>query len=245
MISYVGNGPYCYANSAAMLLESAGESVEPRVIEVLSGVGLGAFWVAESQTLFLSGLASAPDVGLSRSFGLLGFDVDEEAESDGDAIPIDALNLQLGKGPVLLGPLDMGELPYRPNASGANGADHFVLALRIEDGAVVVHDPAGYPAMPISVKALDRAWRADLIEYRRGTYRRWHSPTRVESLGQCGLPKLRLSPSVVPIGNREPFAIQVPSSAQRRSRRWQRPSRAESYLILDWNTCGDLHCLWV
>lgn len=183
VLSYIGNGPYCYANSAAMLLESAGESVEPRVIEVLSGGGLGAFWVAEAQTLFLSGLASAPDVGLSRSFGLLGFDVDEEAESDGDAIPIDALKLQLGKGPVLLGPLDMGELPYRPNASGANGADHFVLALHVEDGAVIVHDPAGYPAMPIGVEALDCAWRADLIEYRRGTYRRWHSPIRVERPG--------------------------------------------------------------
>ena len=180
MLTYVGNGPYCYANSAAMLLESAGESVEPRMIEVLSGVGLGAIWVAESQTLFLSGLASAPDIGLSRSFGLLGFTVEEEAEPDGDAIPIDALTLQLGNGPVLLGPLDMGELPYRPNASGANGADHFVLALHVEDGAVVVHDPAGYPAMPLGVEALARAWRADLIEYRRGTYRRWHSPTRVK-----------------------------------------------------------------
>ena len=180
MISYVGNSPYCYANSAAMLLESTGESVEPRVIEVLSGVGLGAIWVAESQTLFLSGLASAPDIGLSRSFGLLGFTVEEETEPDGDAIPIDALELQLGNGPVLLGPLDMGELPYRPNASGANGADHFVLALHVEDGAVVVHDPAGYPAMPIGVEALDRAWRADLIAYRRGTYRRWHSPIRVK-----------------------------------------------------------------
>ena len=246
MISYVGNGPYCYANSAAMLLESAGESVEPRVIEVLSGVGLGAFWVAESQTLFLSGLASAPDVGLSRSFGLLGFDVDEEAELDGDAIPIDALNLQLGKGPVLLGPLDMGELSYFPNARGANGADHFVLALRIEDGAVVVHDPAGYPAMPIGVEALDRAWRADLIAYRRGHIPYGGTPPLAsKGLGRCGPPKLRWSPSVVPIGNREPFAIRVPSSAQRRSRRWQRPSRAESYVILDWNTCGDLHCLWV
>ena len=183
MLTYVGNGPYCYANSAAMLLESAGESVEPRLIEVLSGVGLGAFWAVDSQTLFLSGLASAPDVGLSRSFGLLGFNVDEEAESDGDAIPIGALKLQLGNGPVLLGPLDMGELSYRPNASGANGADHFVLALHVEDGAVIVHDPAGYPAMPISIKALDRAWRADLIEYRRGTYRRWHSPIRVERPG--------------------------------------------------------------
>ena len=180
-LAYIGNGPYCYANSAAMLLESAGESVEPRLIEVLSGVGLGACWIAESQTLFLSGLASEPDVGLSRSFGLLGFEVAEEAESDGDAMPVEALNLRLREGPAILGPLDMGELSYHPNARGANGVDHFVLALHIEDGAVVVHDPAGYPAMPIDVEALGRAWRADLIGYRRGTYRRWHSPTRVES----------------------------------------------------------------
>ena len=64
MLAYIGNGPYCYANSAAMLLESAGVSVAPRLIEVLSGVGLAACWVAESQTLFLSGWTSTPDVGL-------------------------------------------------------------------------------------------------------------------------------------------------------------------------------------
>ena len=182
MLTYVGNGPYCYANSASMLLESAGESLEPRLIEVLSGVGLGASWVPESQTLFLSGWASVPDVGLSRSFGLLGFEVAEEAELDGAPMPVVALNLQLSEGPVMLGPLDMGELSYHPNARGANGVDHFVLALHTEDGAVVVHDPAGYPAMPIDVEALDRAWRADLIEYRRGAYRRWHSPARAEDL---------------------------------------------------------------
>ena len=180
ILTYVGNGPYCYANSASMLLESAGESVEPRLIEVLSGVGLGAFWIPESQTLFLSGWASAPDVGVSRSFGLLGFEVAEDAELDGDPMPVEALNLQLSEGPVMLGPLDMGELSYQPSVRGANGVDHFVLALHMEDDAVVVHDPAGYPAMPIDVEALDRAWQADLIEYRRGTYRRWHSPARIE-----------------------------------------------------------------
>ena len=101
ILTYVGNGPYCYANFASMLLESAGESVEPRLIEVLSGVGLGAFWIPESQTLFLSGWASAPDVGVSRSFGLLGFEVAEDAELDGDPMPVEALNLQLSEGPVM------------------------------------------------------------------------------------------------------------------------------------------------
>ena len=180
MLGYIGNGPYCYANSGAMLLESVGESVEPRLLEVLSGVGLGAFWVAESQTLFLSGWASSPDVGMSRAFGLLGFQVAEVAESDDAPMPVAALARQLQEGPVMLGPLDMGELPYHPDSRGANGIDHFVLALGVEDGAVVVHDPAGYPAMPIDIEALDRAWRAELIGYRRGAYRRWHSPTRIK-----------------------------------------------------------------
>ena len=179
MLPYIGNSPYCYANSAAMLLGNVGESVEPRLIEVLSGVGLGAFWVAESQTLYLSGWASAPDVGVSRSFRLLGFDVVEEAEADGAPMPVEALTVQLNEGPVMLGPLDMGELPYHPNAPGANGVDHYVLALHAEDVAVVVHDPAGYPSMPVDVEALDRAWKAELVAYRKGRYRRWHTAVRV------------------------------------------------------------------
>ena len=179
VLTYIGNAPYCYANSASMLLESAGESIEPRLIEVLSGVGLGAEWMPESQTLFLSGW-TVPDTGVSQSFRLLGFKLAEEAESDGAPIPIEGLNLQLREGPVMLGPLDMGELSYHPNARGASGIDHFVLALHAEGDEIVVHDPAGYPAMPIDVEALGRAWRADLIEYRRGAYRRWHSPARVE-----------------------------------------------------------------
>ena len=179
MLGYIGNGPYCYANSAAMLLDSVGETVEPRLLEVLSGVGLGAFWLAESQTLFLSGWASMPDVGVSRAFGLLGFEVAEEAESDGAPMPAEALARQLDSGPVLLGPLDMGELPYQPDSQGGNGADHFVLALAFEGDEVVVHDPAGYPAVPLALEALERAWRAELVPYGTGPYRRWHSPTRV------------------------------------------------------------------
>ena len=100
---------------------------------------------------------------MSRSFGLLGFEVAEEAQADGAPMPVEVLNLQLSKGPVMPGPLDMGELSYHPNVRGANGVDHFVVALHKEDGAVVVHDPAGYPAMPIDVEALGRAWRADLM----------------------------------------------------------------------------------
>jgi hypothetical protein len=113
----------------------------------------------------------------------LGFEVQEAAEEDGAALSIDALarilETSLAQGPVMLGPLDMGELIYRPNAHAAIGADHYVLALSIEGTEVLVHDPAGYPCVPIALNALKRAWRADRISYRRGSYRRWQAPVRV------------------------------------------------------------------
>jgi hypothetical protein len=61
MQTYVGNGHYCCANSAAMLLESAEAYIEPRLIEVLSGVGLGAFWLDGSSLLFLTRMIHEPE----------------------------------------------------------------------------------------------------------------------------------------------------------------------------------------
>jgi hypothetical protein len=47
-----GNGAYCCANAASMLLSTIGEDVDPSLIEVLSGVGLGAFSF-EQKNLFM------------------------------------------------------------------------------------------------------------------------------------------------------------------------------------------------
>lgn len=91
MPQYIGNGPYCYSNSTAMLLESIGEHVEPRLIEVLSGVGLGAFMFKDQGLLFLSGLVSTPDNGISSSLRLLGFQFSEESETNDTVIPIQSL----------------------------------------------------------------------------------------------------------------------------------------------------------
>lgn len=42
MSVYYGNGAYCYANSASMLLSTIGEEISPSLIEVLTGFSLGA-----------------------------------------------------------------------------------------------------------------------------------------------------------------------------------------------------------
>ncbi|WP_213484045.1 hypothetical protein [Thermobacillus xylanilyticus] len=52
MTAYLGNGAYCYSNSASMLLKTIGEDISPSLFEVLTGFSLGAFVENESNLLF-------------------------------------------------------------------------------------------------------------------------------------------------------------------------------------------------
>ena len=172
---------YCYANSAAMLLSSIGETVSPRLIEVLSGVGLGAFISADGLPFF-SGLGGLPDEGISRALRILGFASDETAfETPASARSFERLRSDLASGPVLLGPMDMTHLTYNPTRPGFSGVDHFVLAFGQEGDRILLHDPAGFGNVFISEADLERAWRADAIGYRRGHYRSWTKPRRVST----------------------------------------------------------------
>jgi hypothetical protein len=190
-VGYVGNGPYCYANSTAMLLAATGEQVSPGLIEVLSGVGLGATWLPDSEVFFLS--MAAPDVGIGRALGLLGFDVMERAHRDDDAAPFDELGTALAQGPAVLGPLDMGLLTYVAGRGTATGADHFVLVYGLDEAEAHLHDPAGQPHVSISRTDLEKAWRAELVEYRRGAYRWWTNPRRVRRPSEAELVQTALA----------------------------------------------------
>lgn len=126
--SYIGNGAYCYSNSTAMLLTSIGEDISPSTIEVLSGVGLGAFQLKDSNIAFFSNFLGLPDKGISKALDILGFKYLEKAQNDKSKPPFELLEKLLQKSPVLLGPLDMGYLTYNPKHKYLNGVDHFVFS---------------------------------------------------------------------------------------------------------------------
>lgn len=174
---YRGKSEYCYANSAAMLLASAGHQVSPATIEVLTGMGIGATWIEATDSLFFD--LSSPDVGISRAFTALGYAVQETAQSAPIPDPMPALIEALRVGPVMLGPLSLGLLPYNPQMRGEQGADHYVFAYAADAGHIVLHDPWGFPCIPISVEALRQAWQASDIEYKRGYYRSWRAPQQI------------------------------------------------------------------
>ncbi len=180
MITYIGNGAYCYANATAMLLAAAGEHVPPGRIEVLTGVGLGAEMEQTSTTLWFGNLGTAPDSGISKALEILGFEWTEYAREDGEAAPLDELRAVLADGPVVLGPVDMGYLSYVPYHQQCKGADHFVLAYGMDEDGVHLHDPGGFPHVSLPLDDLALAWRAERVAYRRGAYRSWTAPRRVD-----------------------------------------------------------------
>ena len=173
-MKYVGKAEYCFANSAAMLLDSIGEIVCPEVIEVGCGIGLSAFLEAETGNLFFSPFVVAPDEGLSRSLNILGFSFDNGSFEAGSALS--GLRELLKNGPVVIGPVDMGHMTYNPVR--AAGADHFVLVYGAEGDEFLIHDPAGYPHVRLVASSLLEAWQAEAIGYKAKACQYWHAPQK-------------------------------------------------------------------
>lgn len=179
IVPYFGNGPYCYANAAAMLLSYIGEEISPKLVEVLSGVGLGAVLLGQSQLPFFNTYSGAPDRGISQALKILGFSFTERSYPYEGDDPFPDLTKDLKMSPVILGPLDMGFLDYNPRVAGLSGVDHFVLAYGLDTREVQLHDPAGFPFVSVFREQLRKAWQAKGIGYRRDFYRSWSGPKRI------------------------------------------------------------------
>jgi hypothetical protein len=160
MTAYTGSGPYCYANSLAMML---GEDSPPTgVIEVLTGSPFGFELIHGTLPLF-DPYGWTPEIGLDAAIESLGWTC---RRSDGDD-PDEALarlTEALGAGPVLAGPLDMGLLLYQPGTPAEFG-DHYVIVLGIDDGTVLLHDPHGHPYATLPTAAFLDAWRGAGVPY--------------------------------------------------------------------------------
>lgn len=176
MMRYVGNAHYCYAYGASMLLSSIREDAPPSLLEVLTGVGLGAW---KGRRFFLG--MNSPDEGLTEALTILGYGFQEEASHRDEGAPFDRLREILDDGPALLGPLDVGYLTYFPERAMLAGSDHYALAYAMDGDAVYLHDPAGFPHVHIKMHEMENAWRARRVTYRRAYYRLWHSPERQEN----------------------------------------------------------------
>ncbi|WP_314614689.1 hypothetical protein [Streptomyces stackebrandtii] len=161
MLGYVGSGPYCYTNSLAMML--GGEAPSTAVIETLTGSPFGAQLIAGSLPLF-DPYGWHPEVGLDAAIALLGWSC-KRSDGGTPAEALERLRAACSRGPVLVGPVDMGLLLYQPGTPNADGGDHYVVVLAADQDRVELHDPHGHPYATLPTQAFLSAWEAKAISY--------------------------------------------------------------------------------
>ncbi|MFC5661856.1 hypothetical protein ACFP3U_02535 [Kitasatospora misakiensis] len=161
MLGYVGSGPYCYTNSLAMMLGA--ESPSTVVVETLTGSPFGAQLLAGSLPLF-NPYGWHPEIGLDSAIAHLGWSC-ERSDGGTPAEALDRLLSACARGPVLVGPVDMGLLLYQPGTPNADGGDHYVVVLAADRDSVELHDPHGHPYATLPTQAFLAAWEAKAIGY--------------------------------------------------------------------------------
>jgi len=160
-LPYVGNGPYCYGNSFAMLLGP--ESPSTAVIEVATGGPFGMQLIGGTQ-MFFDAYGWNPSLGFDRALAAIGWT--STATSGGTAEEaLGRLRAAAADGPVWVGPVEMGYLRHQPDMNGPIGADHYVVVLDVDDERVLMHDPHGYPYAELPIEEFLTAWRADTLSY--------------------------------------------------------------------------------
>ncbi|MEV7190193.1 hypothetical protein AB0N81_00110 [Streptomyces sp. NPDC093510] len=161
MTYYAGSGPYCYAHSLAMVL--GGTAPSAAVIEVLTGSPFGFQLIGGTLPLF-DPYGWDPDLGLDAALTLLGTRCERTAGGTPEEAE-DRLREASARGPVLVGPVDMGLLLHQPGTPTDDGGDHFVVVLEVDGGTVVFHDPHGHPYATLPVADFLIAWEAKAVDY--------------------------------------------------------------------------------
>ncbi|ALG10111.1 cysteine peptidase family C39 domain-containing protein [Kibdelosporangium phytohabitans] len=148
MSAYIGSGPYCYANSVAMLTGAT-----PAVIETLTGSPFGA--QIEGTVPYFDPSGWHPEIGVDAALSLLGWRC--ERQTGGDPVA----RLRALDSPAVAGPLDMGLLSYQTAGDG----DHYVVVLDVTDDVVLLHDPHGHPYATLPVDQFVAAWEGKAVSY--------------------------------------------------------------------------------
>ena len=189
MQMYFGDVSLCYSYSLAMALDAYGYDFKAEFLEAIMVMGNGASIVKEDEqhplVFFDNGM---PDLSISHSLKILGFDYEDFYLKDGAEVDLEEIKRKLetflSNGPVVLGPLDMGHLTYNPNHTILYGVDHFVTVYDIDDQYLYLHDPAGFACMKVAFNDILEAWKAKAIDYKRGAYSMWGNFRKVKTPSQ-------------------------------------------------------------
>lgn len=159
--TYIGSGPYCYANSFAMMMGP--EAPSTAVIEFAT-CGPFGMQVIGKDLVFFDPYGWDPMQAFDDMLVAMGWTSKLTIGKDADDA-LSNLKTALEHGPVFVGPIEMGYLKYQPGNNGPIGADHYVVVLGIEGDMVNLHDPHGFPYASLPVADFMQSWRTDSLGY--------------------------------------------------------------------------------
>lgn len=158
---YTGSGPYCYANSFAMMFGA--DTPPTAIIEIATGSPFGMQLIGGTLPFF-DPYGWTPEAGFDAALAALGW-TSSVVKGSNAADALARLQAALVDGPVWIGPVEMGHLSHQPGKTGPIGADHYVVVIDVVDERVLMHDPQGYPYTALPLADFMTAWRAETIDY--------------------------------------------------------------------------------
>jgi hypothetical protein len=165
VLRYLGNGPYCAANSLSIIFGDDGPG--PATLEILSGTPFGISIHGDNYTYFTPPRWN-PEFGIRNAIELSGWECDRIHGNADESIAV--LRTATRDKPVLVGQVEMGLLPYVPGIGQAIGADHNIVVIGMEGDMVRAHDVQGWPFVTVPLDALLATWKGDTFAYAADAY---------------------------------------------------------------------------
>lgn len=170
-IPYSGKATFCHTHALLSLLSSTEKMPNPWLLECLTTVPFGIVHILGDPNRLIDSYFD-PDKGLDRALESLGISFETCSWPPGykchEAIQL--LDRWCDKSPVLIGPINMGDLPYYFHRELYTHVDHYIVVRRKKNGEYLITDPEGFPLVFISEGTLLDAWRGDKIPEGRGAF---------------------------------------------------------------------------
>lgn len=159
-VPFEGRMSYCLIKSLQMVLAYQGHSYALPWLECVSGEAFEFVYI-RNEKYFFAVIGDYYHLSGEHLLRTLNYTYTYTGSPD-ETTALTQLQNALREGPVVAGMLDMGYLTYAPNHLVALGADHAIVVLALQPDKVIVHDPAGFVAVPLPLSDFLAAWQRDI-----------------------------------------------------------------------------------
>ena len=160
LVPFEGRMSYCLIKSLQMVLAYQGQSYSLPWLECVSGETFGFVYPRDGKSFFAV-VGERYHLAGEHLLRTLNYDYTYTGSSEGETA-LAALQTARKKGPAVAGMLDMGYLTYIPFHRELLGTDHAIVVLALQPDKVIVHDPAGFVAVPLPLSDFLAAWQRDV-----------------------------------------------------------------------------------